>query len=340
MLVKRIKLQNFRCHKRYELVCKPQTTLILGQNGCGKTSVIEAVYEVLRGKSGRAVDRDIVRRGADFYRVELETDEGDVRSVAYDERSKVFVVHGQKYRRLPPKAQYPIVLFEFRDLDLVSASPTRQRAYFDEVLGRTSPAYPVDLRRYEKALHQRNQLIKQESSPEQFFPWNILLAKHGSALRRARRQYLEMVNRELSSVYQSIARNDDQLAVKYHLFGAETAVEDDVDVDTEISNYLKQLELSAQKDLVIGHTTYGAHRDTYEFLFNGRPARGSASRGEVRSLMISLKFIEAKDIEARTHTKPLILLDDVFSELDAKRRQCLVENFRNHQIILTSTESY
>ena len=333
MLVKSIKLRNFRCHKQYELACTEQTTLILGKNGSGKTSVLEAIYEALRGKSFRATDAEIMRRGADFYQVELTQDDGEVRSVTFDGQKKNFRVQGRKYQRLPARYQYPIVLFEFKDLDLVSASPSRKRSYFDEAIGRITPSYAQNLRHYEQTIRQRNQLIKQEASPEQFFSWDILLAKYGCALRRERQHYLDMVNQQLSAVYQSIAHNQDQITVVYRPYGAEEAVVD-------IQEYLSALQRHAQRDLLFGYTTYGAHRDQYDFIFNGQPAKGSASRGEVRSIMISLKFIEAAEIEAKTHVKPLILLDDVFSELDAERRQCLVENFRDHQIILTSTESY
>ena len=112
------------------------------------------------------------------------------------------------------------------------------------------------------------------------------------------------------------------------------------DVKETIEYYLQRLQKSLSRDLIFGYTTYGAHRDQYQFLFNQRPAKGSASRGEIRSIMISLKFLEAADLEHKNQTKPLILLDDVFSELDKERRQCLVENFCDHQIILTSTEGY
>ena len=119
----------------------------------------------------------------------------------------------------------------------------------------------------------------------------------------------------------SIAKLD-MVPATINLSGAETEL---------ISMMARETRLKSALDAI---------SDQYDFIFNGQPAKGSASRGEVRSIMISLKFIEAAEIEAKTHVKPLILLDDVFSELDTERCQCLVENFRDHQIILTSTESY
>ena len=338
MLVSSVKLQNFRCHEIYQLACEPQTTLILGKNGCGKTSVIEAIYEVLRGKSFRAVDREILRRGAEFYRVELEFKDGGKRAVSFDGERKIFYVRDHKYRRLPRNLQLPVVLFGFKDLNLPATSPERRRDYFDDVLERLSVSYTDDLRHYRQALKQRNQLIKQAADREEFFSWDILLAKYGCSLRRARQKYLKTINQQLTSTYQSIAHNNDEVQIKYLVDNSEVSATPRAISDTE--TYLNQLNQNLARDLVLGHTTFGVHRDQYEFIFNGNPAKGSASRGEVRSIMISLKLIEASDIEKATHQKPLILLDDVFSELDAERRQCLVENFQNHQIILTSTESY
>ena len=340
MLVKSVKLQNFRCHEQYQIDCKKQTTLILGKNGCGKTSVLEAIYEVLRGKSFRATDREIIRRGTDFYRVELSFDDGEERTVTYNnqKQEKIFLVKGRKYRRLPANCHFPVVLFEFKDLDLVSASPSRQRDYFDEVLGLLYNTYKTTLRRYQQALKQRNQLIKQEVSNDQLIPWDILLAKYGCQLRRERQRYLESINQRLSNIYRSIAHNQDTIQINYQPYGL---LEGQENAETQtIEYYLQRLQKSLSRDLIFGYTTYGAHRDQYQFLFNQRPAKGSASRGEIRSIMISLKFLEAADLEHKNQTKPLILLDDVFSELDKERRQCLVENFCDHQIILTSTEGY
>lgn len=110
MIIRKIKLTNFRSHKSFELVCRQNTTTITGKNGCGKTSVIEAIYEVMRGKSFRAVDTEIVRRGEDFYRVELEYEDGRRVVACYDGTKKEFLAEDKKSRRLPKKAKYPIVL--------------------------------------------------------------------------------------------------------------------------------------------------------------------------------------------------------------------------------------
>ena len=329
MIIKSLKLTNFRNHATYHLVCQDKTSLILGPNGSGKTSVLEAIYILLQGKSFRASDPDIIKRSSPFYRIDLELATGEKSTVTYDGKHKTFHLAEHKYHRLPQKHRYPIVLFEPSDLNLITQSPTSRRAYFDRVFSQFDPTYATNLSRYHKALKQRNQLLKSDTlTPDQLFSWNLLLARHGLALYRARSQFTDAINTSLTTIYRSIATNHDTITISYQ---------------TEITAALEQaylaiLEQNFQRDYTLGHTTFGPHRDDYLFLFNGTPALGSASRGESRSIILALKFIEADLIYQKNHLRPLILLDNVFSELDNSRRTALIQNFKDHQIILTSVE--
>ena len=139
---------------------------------------------------------------------------------------------------------------------------------------------------------------------------------------------IDEINAYLTPTYHSIAQNSDQITINYQ---SEALLKSE-------QTYLKILEQNFTKDTYLGHTSFGIHRDDYIFQFNGKPADGSASRGETRSIILALKFIEAKLIETKLNQKPLILLDDVFSELDDTRRQCLVDNFKDNQVIITSVE--
>ncbi len=328
MIVKSVKLVNFRSHENFALECVNQTTTIMGENGCGKTSVLEAIYEALRGKSFRAVDREILRRGAEFYRIELEYEDGRKTAVVYDGQKKEFLTEDKKSRRLPRKMQYPIVLFEPDDLHLVGASPTSRRMYFDRVFGQLAESYSVNLTRYNKAIKQRNELLKNpEVQRGELFSWDVLIVKYGVELAEARRAMVEKINQELTTVYRSIAENGDEVALEYAS-----------EVTTE-SDFMENLERRFERDSLLGHTSFGVHHDNYEFIFNGVRADGSASRGEVRSSVLALKFIEAELVLATLGKRPVVLLDDVFSELDEMRQKCLVKNFKDNQIILTSVGS-
>ena len=329
MIISSLSLTNFRNHSKYELICTDKTSLILGPNGFGKTSILEAIYILTRGKSFRSTDPDIKKRDADFYRIELAYTNGETIVATYDGHQKTFIVSHQKTRRLPKKHQYPTILFEPSDLNLISHAPSRRRTYFDHIFSQFDSNYATNLSRYEKALKQRNELLKSETiSPPDLFSWNILLAKHGLALFSARHKYTAEINHRLTPVYRSIANNHDLAEVIYRSEITEQNQQ----------QYLGILEANFERDRLLGHTTFGVHHDDYLFRFNGEAASGSASRGEARTIILALKFIEAELIYQKSSLRPLILLDDVFSELDDSRRQSLITNFKDNQIILTSVE--
>lgn len=329
MIIKSITLTNFRNHASFHLDFNPDTTLILGANGWGKTSILEAIYILTRGKSFRATDPDIIKTAADYYRIEMEYDTGETSTAVYDGDAKTFLVSDKKSRRLPKKNKYPVVLFLPSDLNLISGSPSRHREYFDRVFSELNDIYSESLSKYEKALRQRNELLKSDSfSESSLFSWNLLLAKYGNTIKELRKEMTNTINFSLNNLYYSIAENRDQISLKYTTEAA----------DLTESSYLARLEQSAEKDHYLGHTSFGIHRDNYEFIFNDKPADGSASRGETRSIILALKFVEAKIIEEKLRVKPIILLDDVFSELDQTRRKALINNFKDHQVIITSVE--
>ncbi|MDO4753099.1 MAG: DNA replication and repair protein RecF [Candidatus Saccharibacteria bacterium] len=335
MLIKTISLTNFRNHDTYKLNCKPTTTLILGANGCGKTSVLEAIYILTQGKSFRATDPDILKRGTKFYRIELEYNNGEKNIAIYDGIRKKFQILDKNTYRLPNKNKYPVILFLPSDLNLISGSPSSRRKYFDRFFSILNSKYSTSINKYEKALLQRNKLLKEDSiTPIDVFPWNVLLAKNGAMLSSLRQNFINQINESLTSTYHSIADNQDEVLIEYQ---TETITNNNHITENQ---YLQILEKNYQKDRLIGHTTFGVHRDNFEFIFNHKIANGSASRGETRSIILALKFIEARIITKELKKAPIILLDDVFSELDNERRACLIDNFKNHQVIITSVEKF
>lgn len=330
MIIKTVKLTNFRNHKNYTLGCKDNTSLILGKNGSGKTSVLEAIYILTRGKSFRATDTEILKRGCEFYRIELEFKNGEKNIATYDGKIKTFLISDKKTKRLPKNSKYPVVLFLPSDLNLISNSPSRRRDYFDRFFSILDDEYNNNLLKYEKALKQRNELLKSDClKKEDLFSWDIILSKYGAKLSAARKNYIDVINSLLTKTYHSIAKNKDEVKITYKT---------DLEKPDE-SYYLKKLDQNFEKDKVLKHTSFGIHRDDYLFEFNHKIADGSASRGETRSIILALKFIEAGLIEKEVNKKPIILLDDVFSELDASRRKALIDNFKDNQVIITSTES-
>ena len=308
MIIKSITLTNFRNHAHYSL---------------------EAIYILTRGKSFRATDVDILKRNTPFYRIELKYTNGLTTAAVYDGKQKTFITTDKKTRRLPSQAKYPVILFLPSDLNLISHSPSRRREYFDRIFSQLDEDYNNSLTKYNKALKQRNELLK-DASPhkDSLFSWNLLLAQYGINLYKKRQEFIQQTNSKLTPTYQSIAENDDIVDLVYDTMANHYT--------TDI--YLHTLEQSLDRDIYLGHTTFGIHRDDYLFNFNHQSADKSASRGETRSIILALKFIEAELIKQRLSQCPVVLLDDVFSELDETRRRCLVKNFKDNQVIITSVE--
>lgn len=325
-IIESIKVKNFRSHTDFFFACSKPTTLIIGENGSGKTSVLEAIYLSLRGKSFKGTDAEIMKRGADFYRIELIFADAQKIIVRYNGDHKEFDISAKKSRRLPRKNQYPVILFEPDDLHLIGSSPSRRRDYFDRLFSQMDENYASALRKYSRALKQRNDLLKNKlATADNVFSWDIILARYGAEISKQRHANIQKINDQLTKVYRNIAKNQDECSIKY------------TGRDQDENSYLLTLTNNLARDSLYGHTSFGIHRDDYEFTFNHQLASGSASRGEIRSIILALKFIEAAIVKEALGKNPLVLLDDIFSELDETRQTHLIKNFKNHQIIITST---
>lgn len=320
-----------RNHNDFNCVFSPNVTVITGSNGSGKTSLIEAIYLTLRGTSFRATDKDVLQYDSDWWRVDLHLGDGTVRSVAFDPSRqtgrKKFIVDDKTFYRLSPAYKYPVVLFEPDDLRLISGSPTRRRDFIDNLAASLDVQYSVNLRKYERALKQRNSLLKRQLvTTDDLFIWNVSLSEYGAYIVSQRIRLIEQLNSQLNDTYNTIANSKDNVSIHYS--------------DTLIGNtkqkLMSELHAAHDRDKLLGYTSVGPHRHDIVFRFNNIPAISASSRGEIRTIILALKFLEVALIEKITSQKPIILLDDVFGELDQQRQKQLTTNFKNHQIILTS----
>lgn len=330
MNVAKVVVQHVRVHKKYSLDVSPNVTLITGANGSGKTSLIEALHIALRGASFKGSDGDVLARDATWYRIDIKFDDSTVRTVKFDPSrptgKKQFVVDGKTNYRLLDKYKYPIVLFDPDDLRLLNGSPTRRRQFIDRFISQLDMQYATALRRYERALKQRNALLKQGAISDSLFAWDVSLSEYGAYIVKQRSKFIGELNDRLNGVYKSIAHTDDVVSVGYSY-----ASQGDVR-----QKMLGELHQAAERDKLLGYTSVGPHRHDLLFSFNQSPALTVASRGEVRSIVLALKFLEVDIIESITDKPPLILLDDVFSELDKERQSYLIDLTKRNQIIITS----
>ena len=328
-------VQNIRTHESYSLQLSPSVTLITGKNGSGKTSLIEAIYIALQGTSFKGSDSDVLRRDQPWWRITITLDDDTKRVIKFDPSrlsgKKQFVIDQKTSYRLPVKYKYPVVLFEPDDLRLLNGSPTRRRQFIDHFISQLDPLYGTTLRKYDRALKQRNNLLKKlDTTPDELFVWDVALSEYGSYIIEQRVQSIEQINTHLNDAYNAIAQSDDYVSIHYsHTF-----------IGGIKQKMLNELSANSVRDKYLGYTSIGPHRHDVIFRYNNSPALTVASRGEVRSVVLALKFLEAEIIERLTGNKPIVLLDDVFSELDESRQAALMRNSLQTQLIIATTNSH
>lgn len=329
----RIHLSDYRSYPSFSLSLSSKTNVIIGANGSGKTNILEAVMMLGQGKSFRGSDIAVIRYGKDKTKITAE-EAGFERSLKLelqpdDKVAKTFLIEGKKYQRLSFQKTTAMVLFEPNFMQLISRGPDMRRDYFDSVLSRCEASYQPLLNSYRRTLAQRNSLLKQPAGAiDQLFAWDIKLAELAGGIVAGRLRHIEQLNSQLGRIYSQISDSPHTVEVGYS---------GTVNIQDYVNNLTGGLQKNIAKDRERGFTSLGPHREDFTFFINGKAAVTSASRGESRTLLLALKISEARLLETARGQKPILLLDDVFSELDETRQTKLVEYFKDNQVIITTT---
>lgn len=332
-MILNLRLQHFRSYADSTFEFGPGVNIIVGPNASGKTNLLEAVLVLCRGSSYRAVDKDLVQHKKDWARLDGET-HNQKRSVKLrlqgDLVKKEYTDGGTVLKRLPLQRTVPAVVFEPNHLQLLTESPELRRNYLDDVIEQTVPGYGELRRQYKRTLLQRNRLLKQDFLPDQIFVWNVRLSELGGQVAQRRMAFVVEHNAELKKLYNKLAGKRLKIDMEYST---------KINKGSYSSNMLNALEARTEIDRERGFTTIGPHRDDLLLMINGYPIANSASRGETRTMLLALKLLEVRSVEKARATKPILLLDDVFSELDGARRRALTEYLRDHQTFITTTDA-
>lgn len=331
-----IRLQNFRSYQDESFEIDPGVNIIVGPNASGKTNLLESILVVCLGASYRVRDVELVRFGSPWARLDARTDTG-VRTVKLISEpngvvKKEFIINDQPLKRLLLPKTVPVVLFEPNHLQLLAGSPDLRRDYLDNLLEQLVPGFATLRRQYKRALAQRNRLLKlgKEHAGSQLFAWNIRLSQLGAEIANHRIQLINQLNNGTENLYRDLSHSKADVVVEY----AATCK-----ADQYSSDMLHKLEASTELDFMRGFTAYGPHRDDMRILLNGHSLQEAASRGEARTMLLSLKILEMQMIESNRGQKPILLLDDVFSELDGARRRALTEVLKGYQTFITTTDA-
>lgn len=346
MHLARLYLRDFRGYRSCEISLTPGINVFLGHNAAGKTNLLEAVHLLATGRSPRTPrDKEMVAFGAtSFYLKGLVERQPAPLTIelAFDaEKGKAARVNGQAVTTLADlAARMPCVYFSPDELRVVSGGPAWRRAFLDGILCQASPAYAHHLEWFRRSLEQRNALLREaragRTSIQLLEAWDEELALYGGELLARRAGALATLSPRFLTAYDRLGAGEGAaLAYRPALTGC--AVEELVTAAGAAARYQSNLEERRADDVARAFTSAGPHRDDFVLELDGLEARAYASQGQRRSLVLALLFAAAGYLEEAAGVRPLLLLDDVLSELDAGRRQHLLEAAAaGHQALVTA----
>ena len=330
-----LRLQNFRSYDDFGVELSPSVNIVVGPNASGKTNLLESLLILCGVPSYRAAYVDVIKDGAGWARIDGDCASGSrIVKLAKkgDTVERIYEINQKPKKRLNFLDTLPVILFEPEHMRLMTGPPELRREFFDAILAETKPEFSSLKNKYKRALSQRNHLLKSNhrTTSNQIFAWNIRLSELAGKIVAARVELIGKLNKQLTDIYSEIAQNKTTILVKYQT---------DIPHQTYETSLLQKLEANFEKDLLRGFTAYGPHREDVAIFISKKPAGIVASRGETRTLVLSLKLLELKLLESIRDQKPLILLDDVFSELDGSRRKAITEYLKDYQTIVTTTDA-
>lgn len=346
MRIKNIELRNFRNYEALSLDTEEQFNVIYGDNGQGKTNILEAVYLCAAGRSHRTSrDGDLIRIGEKGYYIKLEVDRSDLPKsieIAYEQNQKkkirVNEIPIQKLGNL--MGNLNAVLFSPEDLKIVKEGPLERRRFLDITVSQLRPSYFYDLQQYARILEQRNNLLREinvnPSLSDTLVVWNVNLIKTGARIMKVRNEFLSRLEVLAGRSHRALTDGEERLCIKY---SPSVACEDLGDTASIEKAFEKELEARRKQEAVKQTTLCGPQRDDFDVLLNEMSIRLYGSQGQQRTAVLSLKLSEIDLMQEETGEYPVLLLDDVMSELDPNRQEYLFTSLRNIQTFITCTET-
>lgn len=338
MTISNIKLYNFRSYELYQASLGQSGTVIVGPNGTGKTNLLEAIYVALQGSSFRGSLIDCMKHGEVQSIIHIEGGFGSRRIKLERSANKInreFIINDSRSKIMTRKNRLPVVLFEPDELRLISSSPTRRRDFLDKLISRLDHEYETILRAFNRTLLQRNELLKRhdENSAnwrDHLFAWDVRFVQLATRLANYRATFLYKHETRLNDIYGSLAGQKTKFNVEYLPI---------LPLDSYEQSLVRRLENNREYEIATGFTSAGPQREDFLISLHSQPAIKVASRGEMRTIMLAFKLLELELQTKKSAEQPLILMDDVFSELDTTREKLLQETIQNHQFIVTTTDT-
>ncbi|MFC5703162.1 DNA replication/repair protein RecF [Cohnella faecalis] len=347
MHLKSLELQGYRNYDSASLSTGSGVNIFIGPNAQGKTNLLEAIHVLALTKSHRtSKDRELIGWNGDSAKIrgELERKYGNVSlELQISSQGKKAKVNGLEQRKLSGfVGAVNVVLFAPEDLDIVKGSPGVRRRFMDMEIGQVHPGYLHDLQQYQKVLQQRNNYLKStdasRASPELLDVWNEQLATYGVKMMQKRKNFMYHLQRWAEKIHAGITGGTEKLTVEYQpSFGSPNG-DAFQDHSSLFGQFMLKLTQGKEQEFRRGATLTGPHRDDLTFAINGKDVQSFGSQGQQRTAALSLKLAELELMHEEIGEYPLLLLDDVLSELDQTRQTQLIETFQSRvQTFITTT---
>ncbi len=356
MHLKYLSLNNFRNYKEQEISFEKEINIIMGNNAQGKTNILEAVYFLALAKSHRtSKEKELIKLGNSFSVVKgtvVRRGNECEQEIVITEQGKKVKINNKLIRKTSEYVgNINVVMFSPEDLNLVKGGPHYRRRFLDMEIGQINPVYLYHLSKYQRVMLQRNNFLKElggklGGSEDILEVWNAQLMEHGVKIISKRINYLKIIEQWLPSIHQNICKESEKIEVEYR-----TSI-----IEKEKANARKDLLYEANEErlhelyadalrrmqkieIIRGVTMVGPHRDDLIFKINDKNALIYGSQGQQRTVVLSLKLAELELIKHYNGEYPILLLDDVMSELDQSRQNYLLKTIQNNiQTLLTTTE--
>lgn len=346
MYIEKLKLNNYRNYEYLDIKFHKNVNIILGNNAQGKTNLIEAIYLSSMGKSFRtSKDKEIIKFNENYSKVNIEFSKFDESSnmdiiLASDGRKSIKIDSVQIKKMSEIMDNIITVIFSPEDLEIIKSDPSVRRNFIDREISQLKPIYFNYLRDYKKVIQNKNKYLKNEKIDIKIIDvFNEQIAEYGSKILIYRSDFIKKLNEISKTIHSGITDGKESFFVSYD----SGIIINDIEINFEnlekIRNeYLRILNICRSEDIYRKICTRGIHRDDLKVYINDIDVKKFGSQGQKRTASLSLKLAEIKLIQKEKKENPILLLDDVMSELDYDRQKYLINSIKDIQIFLTTTE--
>lgn len=338
MQIKKLSLTNFRNHIEKTIEFKNGINFIYGNNARGKTNIIESIFFFASTKSFQtSKETESINESKESTHVKMTVEKKygtEELKMSLDKfGKKIFYTNGEKLSKISKMfGSFCAVLFSPDHMKIVKNAPDDRRKFIDTAISQLSGMYFELLNRYEKILNQRNRALKNRSDKTEIEVWNEELANYASKIIFQRQKFVEKFEPYAAESMKYLSNGKEDLKIKYQTEFTGT-------VQEIKQKMLEQLKKNETKDFELGFTTIGPQKDDLLLIINEKDAKAYASQGQQRTILLALKLAEYSVLENETGETPVLLLDDVFSELDSSRSKLLFEKVKEGQTIITGTKT-